>query len=136
MRLRTGSIAIAAALLNAACFIMRPVTLDDLGAHPAARVWVTHTDQSKVLVDGPQVFRGMLVGFVDGKYREISPTDLQLMHVRKVSVGRTLSLVGATLAVAGVSLMLVSGGEKHFDPCAGDEDCAGELRLSPARAAP
>jgi hypothetical protein len=25
-------------------------------------------------------------------------------------------------------MLLVSGGENHFEPCAGDEDCAGELR--------
>jgi hypothetical protein len=132
MRTPKSSVAIATALLTAACFTMRPVSLEDLGAHPASRVWVTRPDQSKVLVDGAQVFRGKLVGFVDGKYHELPPDDLHQMHVRKVAVGRTLSLVGAGIATAGVLMLLVSGGEEHFDPCAGDEDCSGELRVGPA----
>lgn len=128
MRATTASVAIATAIVSGACFTMRPVTLEDLGAHPASRVWVTRPDQSKVLVDGAQVFRGKLVGFVDGKYHELPPDDLHQLHVRKVAVGRTITLVGAGVATAGVIMLLVSGGENHFEPCAGDEDCAGELR--------
>jgi hypothetical protein len=124
--------ALATAVASASCFTMKSVTLDELNARPAPRVWVTHSDQSQILVDGPQVFRGKLVGFVGGKYRELPPSDLRELQVRKVAVGRTLAVVGGTLVAAAAVAAIVSGGESHFDPCAGDEDCT-EASLTATR---
>jgi hypothetical protein len=84
-----------------------------------------------MLINDAQVFRGKLVGFVDGKYRELPPADLQDMQVRKLAAGRTVALIAGTTAVAAAIIVLVSGGEEHFDPCAGDEDCSEVLRVAP-----
>lgn len=123
MRVTRASVMIAAMLASTACYTMRPVTLDELGARQGSRIWVTHQDQSVVVVNGGQVFRGKLVGFVDGKYRELAPTDLQQMRVRKLAAGRTLALVGAGAAAFTVGAVLLSGREAYFDPCNGDDDC-------------
>lgn len=128
MRANTGTVAIAIALVSSACYTMRPVTLDVLGAERASRVWVTRPDQSTVVVNDAQIFRGKLVGFVDGKYRELPPTDLQQMSVRKLAAGRTVGLIAAGALAFTVTAVLMSGGEDHFDPCAGDEDCVDVLR--------
>lgn len=127
MRATTATLVIATALASSACYSMRPVTLDALGVERASRVWVTHQDQSVVIMSDVQIFRGKLVGFVDGKYREMAPADLQQLTIRKLSALRTLSLVGAGALVSTVVAVLVSGGGGFIDPCAGDEDCADTL---------
>jgi hypothetical protein len=101
---------------------MRSVTIGDLESRGSPRIWVTRPDQTVVLVESPQVFRGKLVGFVDGKYRELPPTDLGDMRVRRLATGRTLTLVGAGIATAAVAAVLVAGSHDHFDPCVGSED--------------
>jgi len=130
MRAITASVAIATVFASTACYTMRLVTLDDIEAQPSSRVWVTHQDQSVLVVEGPQVFRGNLVGFVDGTYRELPPTELQNMRVRKLAAGRTMSLVAAGILGFAVTAVVLSGSEAHFDPCAGDEDCVEPLRSS------
>lgn len=131
MRVTRASVMIAATLASAACYTMRPVTLDGLGARKGSRVWVTHQDQSVVVVNDGQVFRGKLVGFVDGKYRELAPADLQQMRVRQLAAGRTLSLIGAGALAFAVGVVLISGNEGTFDPCVGDDACDDMALVSP-----
>jgi hypothetical protein len=102
---------------------MQRVTIADLGTDRTNRVWVTHGDQSVVQVNDAQVFRGKLVGFVDGKYLELTPDTLHAIEVRKLSVGRTLGLAAATLGAAAAIAAMVSGSEDHFDECVGDDEC-------------
>jgi hypothetical protein len=116
------------ALSETACYTMKTVSLDDLTADRSSRVWVTHADESQIVVHDAQVFRGNLVGFVDGKYRELKPDDVQATRVRKLAPGKTLALVGAGAAGFVVAAVLLSGKDDFFDPCAGDEDCIPELR--------
>lgn len=124
MRTTLLSVAIATALATTACHTMRPVSLDDLVVKPTARVWVTRQDQSVVVVDGPQVFRGKLVGFVDGRYREIPPTDLQQLVARRPALGKTLALIGASAASFTLAVVLLSGSGDDHDPCVGGPvDC-------------
>jgi hypothetical protein len=109
------------------CFTMQSVSMDDLGAR-TSRVWVKQADQSVVVVSDAQVFRGNLVGFVDGKYRELPPDAVQEVLVRKLSSARTASLVAAGVAGFAGALLLLSGGADHFDDCAGgEEECDGGI---------
>lgn len=124
MRTFTVSLAFATALAGTACYSMRPVTIDELGLRRSPRVWVTRADQSVVLFNDVQVFRGKLVGFVQGKYQELPPAELQQLQVRKLAVARTVSLLAGTAIGFIAVAVVVSGGEDTFDPCAGDEDCS------------
>lgn len=124
MRTRWLSLAIATALATIACYTMRPVSLDDLVGEPASRVWVTRQDQSVVVVDGPQVFRGKLVGFVDGRYREMPPADWERLVARRLARGKTLALIGAGAAGFTLAAVLLSGSGNDRDPCVGGPvDC-------------
>lgn len=124
MRIGNAAAVLTTAVVSVSCYTMKPVTIDDLSAQRAPRVWVTRTDRSVVLVNDAQIFRGKLVGFVEGKYRELQPVDLQQMQVRKLATARTVSLVAAGALGFALAVVAVSGGENHFDPCAGDEDCS------------
>ena len=123
MRKWMASLTLAAALGNAGCYTMRSVSIDELSAEKGRRVWVKHVDQSEILVNDAQVFRGNLVGFVAGKYRELPPGDLQQMRVRKLAAARTMGLVAAGVVGFAVTAVLVSGGEKYFDDCIGSDAC-------------
>ena len=87
-----------AALSSAACKTMKPVTLDQLNAMKPNRAWVTSTDQSVVLVSGPQVVGDTLVGYVNGTYEEIPSAQLKQVVVQRPASTRTALLV-ATIAV-------------------------------------
>jgi hypothetical protein len=116
---------VCAALLSAGCHAWKPVTMSDLSARPTARVWVTPSDQSVVTLVDAQVFRGKLVGFVDGKYREFRPEDLRELRVRQPAPGRTASLVAAGALGLTAVVVLLSGSEDTYDPCVGGPvDCA------------
>jgi hypothetical protein len=115
---------VVGALACVACHTMRSETLEDLIAEPAPRVWVTRPDQSVVVIDGPQVFRGKLVGFVEGRYRELQPADVRRLVVRRLAPGRTLALVGAGAAGVLVAVAVLSGRGEDFDACVGGAvDC-------------
>lgn len=131
MRGWTTSLALGAVLASAGCYTLRSVSIDDLSAEKGRRVWVKHTDQSEILVHDAQVFRGNLVGFVEGKYRELAPGDLQQMRVRKLATGRTMGLVAGGVVGFALTAVLVSGGEKHFDDCIGSDACDEGEQLPP-----
>ncbi len=114
---------VAVWLAGSACYTMKPVTIADLGAERTSRVWVTHADKSTVLVSDAQVFRGKLVGFVDGRYLELAPDELHAIQVRKLSAGRTIGLAVAGAAAAAAVAVMMSGSEDHFDECIGDDEC-------------
>lgn len=123
MRTRLVGAILGVWVTSVACYSMQRVTVADLGSARTNRVWVTHPDKSVVLINDAQVFRGKLVGFVDGKYLELVPEDLHAIEVRKLSVGRTIGLAAATAAVAAGVAVMVSGTEDHFDECVGDDEC-------------
>lgn len=124
MRTHLAAVVIAAALSSGACYTMRPVTFDDLRGERPSRVWVTRQDRSVVVVDGPQVFRGKLVGFVHGRYRELLPGDLTHLVMREFARGKTVALISAgALGFTAVAVVLSGRGEDP-DPCVGGSvDC-------------
>jgi hypothetical protein len=112
----------AAVCAASACYSMKTVTLDDLSATKSGRVWVTHHDESQTVVHDAQVFRGNLVGFVDGKYRELEPAQVRNVRVRRLASGKTAALIGAGALGLTITAVLFAGSEKHFDPCIGNDD--------------
>ena len=127
----TALMLIATMVVGGACYTMRPVTLDYLGTRQGSRIWVTHQDESVLVVNDGQVFRGKLVGFVDGKYRELDPAQLRQLQVRKMAAGRTLALIGAGALAFTIAAVSLSGNEGEFDPCVGNDACDDALRAGP-----
>ena len=111
---------VLALLTGSACFTLKQVTIDDLGTQRTSRVWVTHADQSTLLVHDAQVFRGNLVGFVEGKYRELPADVVREMRVRKLATGKTIGVVAAGVAAFAAVAVVVSGGLDDVDPCANE----------------
>jgi hypothetical protein len=117
---------LAAAFLSAACYTMRPVTLDEIGRLRPAQIRATRDDQSVVVVYNPQVFGTKLVGFVEGKYQEMRAADLKQFRMRAPARGQTAALiVGAALGVATFAYLVTSSGD-YMNPCdtASSEFCS------------
>jgi len=108
---------LAATLSSAACHTRTPVTFDQLtGLHPV-KVWVTRADQSVIVVNGPQVYDNKLVGFVDGKYREMPAADLKNVIMQSPARGRTTALVVAGAIGIVAIAYLATGPGNEPDPC-------------------
>ena len=124
MRITTASMLLAAAL-SGGCHTMRQMTLEELAGARPARAWVTRSDQSVLVIEGPQVFRGKLVGFVGGRYREMAAADLHRIRVRQLATTRTAALIVGSAVGAAVVVVMISGREPTaFDPCLGSTvDC-------------
>jgi hypothetical protein len=131
MRATTAGMALATMLMSTACYTMRQVALDDLGGQRTERLWVTHANQSVMVMRDAQMFRGKLVGFVDGKYQEVPSTDLEKIQVRQLATGRTVGLIAAGALGFAVGAVLLSGKEGQADPCVGDDGCDDALRVAP-----
>ncbi|MGH7607585.1 MAG: hypothetical protein ACREME_09610 [Gemmatimonadales bacterium] len=95
-----------------ACTTLRPVSDYQTYVSTARphRVWVTPRDAAPLLLDGPRLIQDTLVGFVDGRYREFAPADVQQVQVRTPARGRTAFLVGAAVVLGAVALSVLSGG--------------------------
>ena len=124
MRAITVLVVIAAAVAGTGCYTTRSLTIDDLATQREHRVWVTRADQSVVLVNDAQVFRGKVVGFVEGRYRELPPAEVRDLRVRRFAAGRTVSLFAGGALAFTVAALLLSGQEHTYDPCVGGPvDC-------------
>ncbi len=114
MRLTTGFLLALAILSSQACYRTKAVTVADAPAD--TRAWVTLSDQSVVVVYGPQIYGPRLVGYVHGRYEEYLIADVKAVHVRQPDGARTAAL--ATLGVltaAGLAYWLAEGGS-HEPP--------------------
>jgi len=117
---------LATALSSAACYTMRPVTLDEVGRLRPGQIRATRDDQSVVVVYNPQVFGNKLVGFVNGKYQEMRVADLNQFRMRTPARGRTAALiVGGALGIATFAYLITSSGN-YSNPCdtASSEFCS------------
>jgi hypothetical protein len=121
MRLALIGCLIATALSPAACHTMKPVTVDQLTALRPAQVRVTSDDQDTVVIEGPQIVQGRLVGWVDGEYRVMPVGDVQRILMPAPAPRRTAALVAATaIGVAGIAYLVAGAG--RGDPMA-DLNC-------------
>ncbi len=93
MRLASVCMLTLALLASPACYRTKAVTVADAPAD--TRAWLTLSDQSVVLLYGPQIYGKRLVGYVDGKYEEYLIADVKAVHVRHVDGTRTAVLVAA-----------------------------------------
>ena len=116
MRLTGVALLMATALSGAACYTMRPVTLEQLRAARPGAVWITREDQSVVVVETPRMFGDTLVGYVNGEFEELPATDLKQMRVRRMAGGKTTGLVAASAAGAFTFVYLVTGKGSYFNP--------------------
>lgn len=108
---------VAAALSSVGCHAMRPVTLDQLNGLRPAQIRVTNGAQEVVVIDGPQVVEGRLVGWVDGEYRVIPAAEVKQVLMRTPARGRTIGLVAAGVIGAAAVTFMVAGGGANSDPC-------------------
>ena len=93
MRLATVCVLTLAILSSPACYRTKAITVAD--ARADTRAWLTLSDQSVVLVYGPQIYGKRLVGYVDGKYEEYLIADVKAVHVRQLDGTRTAALIAA-----------------------------------------
>jgi len=116
-----GSALLLATLSSAACHTMKPVTMAELSAMHPQKAWVTETDQSTVVVNGPEVVGDTLVGYVKGVYEEMPSSQLKQVLVEKPATSRTVLLVSAiTVGFGGMVYALTgsgSGGKGQSDFC-------------------
>ena len=121
MRWTMGSALLLATLSSAACHTMKPVTMAELNAMHPQKAWVTETDQSTVVVNGPEVVGDTLVGYVKGVYEEMPSSQLKQVLVEKPATSRTVLLVSAiTVGFGGMVYALAgsgSGGKGQSDFC-------------------
>jgi hypothetical protein len=107
---------VAVAALSAGCNTMRTVSLEELGAIRPSEVVVTRTDQSKIIVAGPQTVGDTLLGYVNGEWQEIPATALQQMQVKRRDKTKTAAVLVAGLAGVAAIAYMVSGAGDHVNP--------------------
>jgi hypothetical protein len=91
---------------TASCHSMRPVSVAQVTANH--RAWLTLSDKSVVVVDGPQIYGTKVVGFVNGKYEEFPAAQVQEVHVREPARVRTAALIALSGLTAGGLLFLLT----------------------------
>jgi hypothetical protein len=70
-----------------------------------------------VVVSGPQIYGSKLVGWVDGKYREMPVADLRNVIMQGPAPARTAALVGMGVVGLGVAAFLLTGTGNSQNPC-------------------
>jgi len=103
-----------------------------LQANPPKRIWVTLTNGSAMVIDGPRVFGDSLLGFArkPGARSEevwLPLSDLREVRTQRVSGGRTALMGGLIAAVVGLFVALIpTGTGTHVRPCMNEgEPCEG-----------
>lgn len=96
-------------LASAACHTMKPLTLDQLSGLRPSQVRVTRDDREVVVIDGPQIVEGRLVGWVDGEYRVMPVGSVRQILMPAPAPRRTLALVATAVIGAGAVAYFVSG---------------------------
>jgi len=105
--------ALITVLGGGACTTMAPVATPQqfIPVAQPSRIWVTRTDNSKVMIEGPRLMGDTLVGFVAGRYEEMLLPQARSIQFRAPAPRRTATLVaGAVLLGAGIIYMLKSSG--------------------------
>ena len=123
MRPILGCALLVAALASAACKTMKPVTMDQLNAIKPDRAWVTESDQSVVLMSGPQVVGDTLVGYVGGQYQELPSAGLKQVVIQRPAPARTALLALGVAAGLGGFVVAIAGGGQAALPNASAGDC-------------
>jgi hypothetical protein len=75
-------------------------------AEAPMRVWVTETNDSVVIVNGPKMRGDTLTGFIDGRYRELPASEVKFVKAMLPSHWRTAAV--ASVAALGVGVIFVA----------------------------
>jgi hypothetical protein len=114
MRPIVGCALFLAALVSAACHTTQAISLDQLNALKPDHAWVTETDNTVIVIYGPQVLGDTLVGYVNGKYEEMPVSQFKQVVVQKGSTSRTVLLVAAIAVGFGGMAYALAGGKDTF----------------------
>lgn len=114
MRLATVCVLALVILASPACYRTKAISVAD--ARADTRAWLTLSDQSVVLVYGPQIYGKRVVGYVDGKYEEFLIADVTAVHVREVDGARTAALVAAGALGFAAFAYALTGTSKSSPP--------------------
>jgi hypothetical protein len=116
-----GCAVLVAALSSAACHTIKPVSMDELNAMKPKQAWITETDQSVVVITGPQVVGDTLVGYIKGVYEEVPVSQFKGVSVEKNATSKTVLLVSAiTVGFGGMVYALMGSGaqgKNQSDTC-------------------
>ena len=103
----------AALTLVAACHTFGPLTSprDYLAAKQPPRVWVTGSDGSVAVFEGPKLLGDTLAGFVRGEYREVPLAEVKQVSARQSAPGRTrTAIIAGSVVTIGFMLFVATGG--------------------------
>ena len=102
---------LAVTLAAAACHTMQPLTNQEINSLRPANAWVTDHEESVFLINGPQAYGDTIVGYVDGKFRELPRTEVKQVAVRRPARAKTIALIAAsTAAAAGIAVWMAGSG--------------------------
>jgi hypothetical protein len=124
--LRLTAVLLPLVALAAACSTLAPVREKPtafIEAHSPDFVWITKTDNSVVVLEGPKVLGDTLAGFVGRGYVEIPLSSVQSLSARRPAKGRTALLIGGiALAAGGVAIAILSSGGSAGAPICTNPD--------------
>lgn len=128
----------ALAVVPAGCQTMKPMGLDQLSGARPAKVWVTRTDRSVIVLTDPQIVNNRLAGFQDDVYQVFPADEVRQIAVRRIAAGRTAALVATGAAGAFALMWALSGTEDYTHPCArrSTDDCDPSVEPASSVAAP
>jgi hypothetical protein len=96
---------------------MKPVTMDQLNVMKPDRAWLTESDQTVILVSGPQVLGDTVVGYVNGHYEEMPVAQFTKVLVRTGSTPKTVLLVAVVAAGFGGMALALTGAKGDTKQC-------------------
>jgi hypothetical protein len=97
----------------AACHTFGPIASprDFLASKQPARIWVTETDGSVAVFEGPKLVGDTLAGFVRGEYQELPLSNVKQIAARQSAPRRTrFSIIAGSIATIGVVWLIAGGG--------------------------
>lgn len=106
------AVALPMLLMMTACTTMQPVSRprEFMKSRQPSVVWVNHSGQKLVSLEGPQLVGDSIVGFIEGEYTEIPMSQIESMHAKQYSRSRTTAFVAGMVGVAAAAILLLSGG--------------------------
>lgn len=106
-----------------ACFTMRPVATPQefIPSARPDRIWVTRTDNSRLMIEGPRLIGDTLVGWVRGQYQEILLPQTRWMSVRQPAPKRTAFLIAGSVVIGAGLLYVLAGKGLGGGPSTGED---------------
>ena len=81
-------------------------------ANAPMRVWVTETNDSVLIFNGPKMSRDTLTGFVNGRYRELPASQVKFVKAMLPSHWRTAVVVSAAALGVGAVFVTITNAKK------------------------